>query len=189
MDPSTTFLGVGRRLNLDASRNAASFLGCLTLTSLGNAPPSGSRRLRTTTLEVCGFQSFRPAGGRSEPRRRMPISCDGRRPKGTRSSTRKTPRGSDLPVRVGMAGAAMEHPRGPQQGDRHDDRVNALSVCSQVGQSRELHLPAQTIGYARISTNEQGLAPQRKAPAGLVVPGALVNGDHGVTGRNGNGRG
>ena len=42
---------------------------------------------------------------------------------------------------------------------------------AQVGQSRQLHQPAQNIGYVRIFTNEKDPAAARKAPrTGLGAP-------------------
>jgi DNA invertase Pin-like site-specific DNA recombinase len=45
-------------------------------------------------------------------------------------------------------------------------------------------MPAHTIGYARVSTNEQDLTAQRNGLAGLGVPADLIYADHGLTGRN-----
>lgn len=45
-------------------------------------------------------------------------------------------------------------------------------------------MSAQIIGYARVSTDEQDVATPRKALTGLGVLEGLINGDHGVTGRN-----
>jgi hypothetical protein len=53
-----------------------------------------------------------------------------------------------------------------------DSRISCPRNCpAQVGQSRQLHLSAQIIGYAQVSTNEQDLATHRQLLRGLDAPG------------------